>query len=142
MTTTTRRNITLTASADALLDNVGNASAYLTRLIEQHHRMWQEALRYLLATGWNHEDVVAACAAMNGHYITWAFDIRGEVALSLDDAARLDGILKNSGANADTWAERVASVQRDVATARSVLALTEEFWAGNAALHRALKLND
>jgi hypothetical protein len=141
MSTSTRRNITLTPAADALLDNVGNASAYLTRLVEQHHRAWQEALRYLLASGWQHVDVVAACSALNGVLVTLGFDVRDEVALSLDDSARLEGILQNSGASPDTWAERVASAQRDVSTARALVALAEEFWAGNLALHRALKLD-
>jgi hypothetical protein len=78
---------------------------------------------------------------MNGHFVTWGIDLRYEVALCLDDAARLDGILQDSKASPDTWAARVASVQGDVPAARAVLTISDEFWAGNAALHRALKLD-
>lgn len=141
MSTSNRRNITLTPAADALLDGVGNASAYLTRLVEQHHRAWQESLRYLLATGWQHADIVAACGALNGHFVTFGFDLRGEMALALQDAARLDSVLRDTGASPDTWATRVTQTQQDVSTARAVLSLAEEFWAGNLALHRALKLD-
>lgn len=138
MSSSTRRNITLTPAADALLDNVGNASAYLTRLVEQHQRAWQEALRYLLAAGWTRPDILTAAAALNGHLVTLGIDLRDEVALALADLPRIDGVMAINGANLETWPARVADVRREQAIARAVLVLADEFWAGNGACARAL----
>jgi len=62
-----RRTFTLEDEAHALLDGVGNISEYVGKLILQHGRDWTESLARLRECGWQAEEILAACEALQGY---------------------------------------------------------------------------
>ena len=114
---------------------------YLSLLIADSWRDWQESLDHLTSSGWSTEELLAACDALNGKLIVARRDLGPQLAATMEDAAIIDGIAKKYNVG-DTWRDRCAQVRSDNTIARALLTVAQEFWRSNRLVARALGVGD
>lgn len=133
---TVRRNFSLDDDAAALLSRLDNASHYVSALVRDAWRRWQQAHEALRRAGWDGPALCAACDALNG---TWLLEPRlaGVMSLELHDAQRLSDVCGKWGVDPRRWAELHDGLRDDLAIA--LRAIVTEFWAGNTELELLLQ---
>lgn len=120
----------------ALLDQAsegGSASRYIETLIERRWAEWTTAMRTLTEASWTPIELRCACDALNGRLQTHSTAI---IAHELGEAQRLRSVCTAYGVVPRSWANHIKALTPAVADALSVVC--SEYWAGNAAVARAL----
>ena len=142
-----RKNFTLAAETLGLLDQVGNASAYVERVILDRWREWQQALGLLAEDGLTTGEILACCDILNGYYdlISIGDGLAGRaasVALELHDGQALSRTAQKHGCDLERWRLLVQRVRESQALAGAILTVSREFWAGNEAAEAAIRRVD
>lgn len=114
-------------------------SDYITDLVDERWRDWQDGLEHLRTVGWADAELLAACDALNGKLISARHDLGPQLAATMEDAAIIDGIAKKYNVG-DRWRDRCGEVRASDATARSLLAVVREWWTGNDVVRSQVNL--
>ena len=134
-----KRNLTLADDVNALLDRVGNASEYISKVVTQRWREWTEALAMLRAAQWSSGELLAACDVLNGYWLVGHGRSGQFVAAELQDGQRLNDICSKWDIAPKTWKLRVLQVAERPEIAIALVTLVEEFWTGNEACEGAIR---
>lgn len=131
-----RMSLTFEPQVHEYLQQIDNASGYLSALVEDAQRAWRLALNDLTEDGWRVEEIRAAMDALNG---AWMIGRPAFVAAELADAERLrGGITEKHGADPARWKGRCESAQKH---GEALLLLAREFWSGNSHVSERLTLS-
>ena len=134
-----KRNLTLPADVNALLDQVGNASEYLASVLGQRWQAWTDALATLRGADWSSNEMLAACDVLNGYWLLGHGRSGQFVSVELADAQRLNDICGKWEIPEARWAERCREVHQDSIVAFALVTLVSEFWTGNEACEKAIR---
>lgn len=108
---------------------------YLTEVIRARWATWRAALEMLRSRGWTRIELLAACDALNGVWLTWEAEPiipRGpSMAVKLRDAQDVNATATRHGVEHDSWNRRVKEVRSDETVAYSLFCVVCEWWAGN-----------
>ncbi|MFQ5425911.1 MAG: hypothetical protein ACE5EV_02400, partial [Gaiellales bacterium] len=108
-------------------------------LVRQHAREWQESLELLRHAGWQREEILAACDALNGLWLIAGMSAASQVSTSLADSAALERLVERHDTGPVTWDGLVRGIAESEPLARALLCVVTEWWAGNGVLQRALE---
>ncbi len=128
-----KRNISLDPDAEALLGRVGNASEYLSRTIMRRSRQWTSALDLLRSAGWTGTELVVACEALNGYWLSGNAVHGAYLVEVLEDGLGEAEVKKTS------WKIQLGALADDPGQAAALADLVDEFWSGNAACEAAVR---
>lgn len=137
-----RRVMSLPDDVDALLDRVGNASEYISRIVTDRWELWLTALNRLVANGWTSNELLAACEALNGHWLTDRADRPVLVAAELREAQQQRRLCEKWNVSPKRWSGRVGLVRASDQMADALVVLAHEFWSGNAACEMAIRRDE
>jgi|JI10StandDraft_1071094.scaffolds.fasta_scaffold627641_2 hypothetical protein len=134
-----RRTYSLDPSSATLLEQLGNASEYLSRVVQQRWSAWIDALDLLRVEGWTRPEIFAAIDALNGTWLVGAAARSSQgIAPELLDFAALHGGAAKWEVT-DTWSDRVRAVAGSREIADAVVTIACESWAGNTVLDQAIE---
>lgn len=131
------RRFSLDPQTIGILDRVGNASAYVDRVVIERHREWVEALDYLEREGWHAAELHAAFDLLNGSLLA-ADQPHVWLSASLEDGGSAE-LLDRWGVSRRVWSARWRQVGQSETLARALWYVVREFWAGNEELGTRIK---
>jgi hypothetical protein len=128
-----QRSISIAPDVNAMLERIGNASEYISASVRQRWQRWSRALGELRQAGWENNEILAACEALNGsvHFeqlAVWA----PRVARELVDWHKTEQAAKWKLARAHE--ERIEKLGENAMLATALVVVVAEFWSGNDAL--------
>ena len=92
-----------------------------------------------LSGTWTGRELLAACDSLNGYWHVRSIPAGPAVALNLSDSEMLNGICGKWDVQPERWAAHVEEVHNSAELANALLAIANEFWAGNQALEALLR---
>lgn len=125
-------NLTLSDGVRQMLEDTGNRSLYIERIVTERTRLWRESLAHLRNQGWAPSEILAVCDLLNGSII----DTPG-MALGLSLVAEMREVAGKCGVDVARWAELTAYAGQEP-TARAALAVVAEYWSGNEKARQAI----
>jgi hypothetical protein len=134
--------MTLPEDVDALLDRVGNASEYVSRIVVQRWELWMTALATLRSAGWTSSEMLAACDALNGHWMLEQARRPEFLADELSDAQRLNNVCDKWDVPPKRWTSRVKSLRDSDDMSAALIVLSREYWCGNEACLVAIRRDE
>lgn len=132
-----RINLTLDEGACALLEEVGNGSDYIEKLIGRHHSEWTGALFHIRSLGWRDQEILGVVDLSNGYHPPGAQLAPGMARVMAEDAEGR-GVLARRGIDCDRWHTHAAEVRARPELAQALWILGQEYWFGNMALRQEL----
>lgn len=124
--------LTIPDDARAVLDRVGNASDYVSRMVVERRREWTQALYLLVQNDWHVKDIAFACEALGGWHQPFEAPTPAWVAQELRRRAPTEARQKL------LWLKACGRVEESEPLARALTVVSREWWAGNADLQAAL----
>lgn len=133
-----QRSLTLSTEAQAVLDAVGNYSAYVDAIVLERAKEWTDALALILEYGWRALEIEVACRVLGGYGLGGAGRDGRFLARELERAAKR-GLVAESGISERRWKGRLEQIAAQPALAGALVSLTREYWLPNAACHEAIR---
>jgi hypothetical protein len=116
------------------LDETGNISAYLREAARERLHRYRQARETLRTSGWDTSDLKAVMDVLNGTMTTFSVPLGEQIAASMEDAAKLNGVHERRGIDRERWDTLTEQVREREPIARSLNALASEYW-GEARAH-------